>query len=646
MQLTNNKIDHGPMPPMSSENVEITQTMLQTGMMDAPAMPGPIGAIDRFEVIKLLGQGGMGQVMLAREPITDASVAIKIINPMFAKEQWAVRRFLTEAQHMYRMSHPNILKVLEVSDRKAGPYYVMPYIEGGSLAERIKPGQPLSKEEIMPIARQIADALKYAHSRGIIHRDLKPANILIDAAGRAYLTDFGLLRTVFNDSIIDVSKRSVEGTPAYLSPSAAEGKADDTRCDIYAFGAVLYEMLTGLKPYDGSDPESIIKKIIAGPPRPIREINPEAPADLVQIAENCMARELRDRYAEMADVLRDLERLFTGETILGSHGTAPQPQAQNRIIRRLRLKRTLSYIAGGCLIIGACSACIGGKGGLGGLISGAAALSFVAAISIDRKIEQLLRSPKTLDQAQNRTIRRLRLKSSLWNIVGVCTSIAAIGAYIGGEAGLCGLLAGIAGLSFAAAISIDLKNFEHLFHPQKSVTKFRKYIEVGRGIIALLLLLGLINIFEFKSLTQLWHWLQQPAGLVEHAKLPLITETSPRGSDKDVLSSGNKVKIVSISPEISKPLSAGQNYDIEVTVEYTIKAENGNITLVIQRGDSITSVLANTTEPITKGSGKITLKANIVVPSVNSITVFTPLSLQGETSTTVVDTRIYKVIGN
>lgn len=391
------EINQGPMPPMSSENVEIAQTMLQTGMMDAPAMPGPIGAIDRFEVIKLLGQGGMGQVMLAREPITDASVAIKIINPSFAKEQWAVRRFLTEAQHMYRMSHPNILKVLEVSDRKAGPYYVMPYIEGGSLAERIKPGQPLSKDEIVPIARQIADALKYAHSRGIIHRDLKPANILIDAAGRAYLTDFGLLRTVFNDSMIDVSKRSVEGTPTYLSPSAAEGKADDTRGDIYAFGAVLYEMLTGLKPYDGPDPESIIKKIIAGPPRPIREINPEAPADLVQIAENCMARELRDRYAEMADVLCDIERLSTGGTILGSHGTAPKPQAQNRDVRRLRLKRTLLYIAGVCMIIAAFSAYIGGEAGLCGLLSAIAVFNVLGALSIDMKIEQLLRSPEALD---------------------------------------------------------------------------------------------------------------------------------------------------------------------------------------------------------------------------------------------------------
>lgn len=310
-------------PPMSSGDNELTQTLLQNGMMLPPAQPGPLGRVGRFSVGRLLGTGGMGQVMLAEDPESGTRVAIKMIRPEFAQEPWAVRRFLAEAQHMHKMSHPNVLRVLEVADRPEGPYYVMPYVAGRSLADQLQTGQPLPREEVLRIARQVAEALGYAHSRGIIHRDLKPANVLMDRDGHAYLTDFGLLRTVFNDSMIDVTKPSVEGTAPYLSPNAAAGKAEDTRCDIYAFGALLYELLTGRRPFEGPNPSIIVNKILAGPPEPIRSINPAAPEDLVKIAEWAMARELRDRYAEMADITRDLERAERGEAVIGPHGRAP-----------------------------------------------------------------------------------------------------------------------------------------------------------------------------------------------------------------------------------------------------------------------------------------------------------------------------------
>lgn len=308
------------LPPMSEAQSQLTQTLLMAGMMAPPPQPGPLGAVERYVIHRLLGQGGMGQVLLALDPASGERVAIKMIRPDLVREPLAVRRFLTEAQHMHRMSHPHILRVLEVREREAGSYYVMPYVAGGSLAERIKPGQPLPREEILPIGRQIAAALSYAHGRGIIHRDLKPANVLLDPGGQAYLTDFGLLRTVFNDSLVDVRRSSIEGTAPYLSPSAAAGKAEDTRCDIYAFGAMLYEMLTGHKPYEGEAPAQVIEQILAGPPRPIGQVQPDAPAGLARIAEWAMARELRDRYAEMGDVLRDLDRVAAGQAPLGPHG--------------------------------------------------------------------------------------------------------------------------------------------------------------------------------------------------------------------------------------------------------------------------------------------------------------------------------------
>jgi len=235
----------GSEPPMSEPtSYEPVESLLKPGMIDPPPNPGLRGSLERFEILGSLGEGGMGYVLLAHEPVTDSKVAIKLLKPRFASNPTSVHRFLTEARHMYKMSHPNVLKVLEVSDREQGPYYVMPYVDGGSLATRLRPDRPMTEEDILPIARQVAEALVYAHSRGIIHRDMKPGNVLIEGDGHAYLTDFGLVRTVFNDSMVDVETTNPEGTAAYMSPAVARGEAEDTRCDIYAFGAMLYEMLT------------------------------------------------------------------------------------------------------------------------------------------------------------------------------------------------------------------------------------------------------------------------------------------------------------------------------------------------------------------------------------------------------------------
>ena len=185
----------------------------------------------------------------------------------------------------------------------------MPYFEKGSLASRIKPGRPLDTESILDIAMQVAEGLSFAHRSGIIHRDLKPANILLGGDGRVCLADFGLARTMFNDTIVDVESRQLEGTAPYVSPAIAAGDAEDTRCDIYSFGALLYEMLTGQPPYQGRGTKEILDQILAGPPKPITSLNPAADRGLIVVAEGCMARELRDRYADMRDVLKDLRRV-------------------------------------------------------------------------------------------------------------------------------------------------------------------------------------------------------------------------------------------------------------------------------------------------------------------------------------------------
>lgn len=290
---------------------------LQHGVFEPPEIPGVLGKIDRFAIVRLLGQGGMGQVYLAREPPADAPVALKVMRLGLVGKPRLVSRFLDEARHMSSLSHPNILRVLDVSDRREGAYYVMPYIAGGSLQAHCAPGRLLPPRRILNIAGQIAGALVYAHQQGIIHRDLKPANVLLDDTGKAYLTDFGLSRTVFNDSIVEAGAGKIEGTPPYLSPAMARGEAEDTRCDIYAFGALLYEALTGRPPYIGDPQHAVAEQILAGPPPPIRSVNPKADPKLTAVAEGCMARELRDRYAAMDDVAADLDRISGGRSPIG-----------------------------------------------------------------------------------------------------------------------------------------------------------------------------------------------------------------------------------------------------------------------------------------------------------------------------------------
>jgi len=309
---TNDLIDDKTVPSHSVPHVSSGtygqgDPLLRSGMLMPPLAPGTLGTIGKYQVVRILGEGGMGQVLLAREPVTVSLVAIKLIKPEFLNKGWAVHRFLTEARHMFKMSHPAIIRVLDVSDRAEGPYFVMPYMSGGSLAEKIKPGEPLEQGTILPIARAVAEALHHAHSHGITHRDLKPSNILLDGDGRAHLADFGLLRTFHNDTIIDAGQPQIEGTVPYMSPAVAAGKAEDTRCDIYSFGCLLYEMLTGQPPYQGPTVDAILKQIQDGPPPSIRQLNPQAPAALVAIADHAMARELRDRYATMGDVVKDLE---------------------------------------------------------------------------------------------------------------------------------------------------------------------------------------------------------------------------------------------------------------------------------------------------------------------------------------------------
>ena len=307
-------------PPVSTFSGPVGELIAQR-MLNPPSRPGLLAVLDKYEILRVLGGGGMGIVLLARDSATGRDVAIKMVKSDLVTNQNVIHRFLKEAGHLKRLRHTNVVPVQEISDRAEGPYFVMPFFEKGSLANRIKPGQPLDTESILDISAQVAEGLSFAHRNGIIHRDLKPANILLTAGGTACLADFGLARTFFNDSLVDVGTRNLEGTAPYMSPAVAAGDAEHTRGDIYSFGALLYEMLAGRAPYQGRSSKEILDQIIAGPPKPITSLNPEADRGLAAVAEGCMARELRDRYADMRDVVKDLQRIKDNKPPVGQRGS-------------------------------------------------------------------------------------------------------------------------------------------------------------------------------------------------------------------------------------------------------------------------------------------------------------------------------------
>jgi serine/threonine protein kinase/sugar lactone lactonase YvrE len=335
-------------PPVSTFGGPVAELIAQQ-MLAPPARPGLLATLNQYEIQRVLGGGGMGVVLLARDTNTSRSVAIKMIRPELVADQRIIHRFVKEAGHLQKLKHPNVIPVLEISDRASGPYFVMPYFERGSLAGCIRPGQPLDAVFILDISLQIAAGLQFAHRRGIIHRDLKPANILRTGPEQACLADFGLARSMFNDTIIDAEQPQIEGTAPYMSPGVAAGNAEDTRCDIYAFGALLYEMLTGEPPYAGRTLQEIRRQILAAPPKPIRERNPRADEGLRAVAEGAMARELRDRYADMTDVLADLQRIKEGKLPVGPHGLVRGG------LRQVRSLSPVVWVAAGGIALAAAS---------------------------------------------------------------------------------------------------------------------------------------------------------------------------------------------------------------------------------------------------------------------------------------------------
>jgi tRNA A-37 threonylcarbamoyl transferase component Bud32 len=277
----------------------------------ARSRPAKIG---RFEFQGEIGAGSYGTVFKARDPQLDRTVAIKILRAGRLADKEELDRFLREARSFAQLKHPGIVTLYEIGQEEGQCYLVEEFVQGTTLAARMEEGLIPFRESAEMVA-QVCDALQVAHSQGIIHRDLKPANILLDAAGKPHLTDFGLAK-VEGDEKPMTHSGDILGTPAYMSPEQARGQAlhVDARTDVYSLGVVLYELLTRERPFQGNR-RMLILQVLEDEPRAPRQLSDKIPRDLETICLKAMAKSPGRRYGSVREMAEDLRRWLAGEPI-------------------------------------------------------------------------------------------------------------------------------------------------------------------------------------------------------------------------------------------------------------------------------------------------------------------------------------------
>jgi serine/threonine protein kinase len=286
----------------------------------------------RYEIKGEIGRGGMATVYHAYDPRFEREVAIKVLPHEMLHDLQFRTRFEREAKTVAMLEHPAIVPVYDFGEEEGQPYFVMRYMTGGSLSDRMKLG-PLSVRDAARLMTHLAPALDEAHAKGIVHRDLKPGNILYDQYNQPYISDFGIAK--LSESQANVTGSAIVGTPAYMSPEQAQGEGIDGRSDIYGLGVILFEMLTGQQPFHGDTPMSVVVKHITDPVPHILDVKPDLPNDLEEVVEKAMAKDRDDRYQTVKALAEDLEAVARGEkpklpssdaTMVGVTATVVKPK--------------------------------------------------------------------------------------------------------------------------------------------------------------------------------------------------------------------------------------------------------------------------------------------------------------------------------
>ena len=270
-----------------------------------------LATLGRYKIISEIGQGAMGVVYKAVDPIIDRTVAIKTINLNLSRQELEEyeARFQQEIKAAGRLNHPNIVTIYDVGKTDQVAYMAMEFLEGNELKDIIASGNLMAVDQVVDIIAQVADGLWFAHQQDIVHRDVKPSNIMVMKGGIAKITDFGIAR--LPNSAVKTMTGLILGSPRYMSPEQVIGKAIDARSDIFSLGVVLYEALTGTAPFDGDNVNAIMYSTVNTTPQPPSQHNRGVPAMLDLIVAKAMAKLLEDRYQtikELADDLREVRR--------------------------------------------------------------------------------------------------------------------------------------------------------------------------------------------------------------------------------------------------------------------------------------------------------------------------------------------------
>ena len=348
----------------------------------------------RYEVVRRVGVGGMADVYLAEDTQLGREVALKILHPQYADDESFVERFRREAMAAANLQHPNIVQIYDSGREGDFNFIVMEYVEGRSLKDYLAEEGPLEIREATRIAGEVLTALAYAHRTGLVHRDIKPGNILLSDEGKVQVTDFGIARAEAGSTMTQTG--TILGTAYYLSPEQAQGLPLDGRSDIYSLTVVLYEMLTGRRPFEGDSPVSIAYKHVREMPRSPSTYRSDIPRPLEAIVLNGLAKRPEDRYSSAALMRRDLEAFMQGKEVTATMKVAA-PEDSTQVIRAVGVLERQAVRRPGWLIALALL-----------LLAGGLALGTWSLVTLLRTVVGQVEVPKVVERPADQAAKLLR----------------------------------------------------------------------------------------------------------------------------------------------------------------------------------------------------------------------------------------------